>query len=74
MFPANLTGLPALTFPVGYDPAGLPISMQAMGRHWAEATLLRIARIAEQAIERRRPKIYFPLLEGNTNKHLSAEQ
>ena len=51
-FPANLTGLPAISFPVGYDPAGLPIGMQAMGRHWEEATLLRIARAAEQARRR----------------------
>jgi len=62
VFPGNLTGLPALTFPVGYDPAGLPIGMQAMGRHWEEATLLRIARVAGQAVERHRPRVFFPLL------------
>ena len=43
VFPANLTGLPAISFPAGYDAAGLPIGMQAMGRHWEEAALLRIA-------------------------------
>lgn len=63
MFPANLAGLPALSFPVGYDAAGLPIGMQAMGRHWEEATLLRIGYVAEQRMERRRPGVFFPIIE-----------
>jgi Asp-tRNA(Asn)/Glu-tRNA(Gln) amidotransferase A subunit family amidase len=62
VFPGNLTGLPALSFPVGYDEAGLPIGMQAMGRHWEEAMLLRIAYVAEQHIKRRRPQVFFPIL------------
>jgi Asp-tRNA(Asn)/Glu-tRNA(Gln) amidotransferase A subunit family amidase len=62
-FPANLTGLPAISFPVGYDAAGLPIGMQAMGRFWGEQTLLRIAYTAEQSLERRRPRVSFPILE-----------
>ncbi len=37
--------------------------MQAMGRHWAEATLLRVAYVAEQHLQRRRPARYYPLLE-----------
>lgn len=61
-FPANLAGLPALSFPVGYDAAGLPVGMQAMGRHWEEATLLRIGYVAEQRVSRRRPGTYFPIL------------
>ena len=59
VFPANLTGLPAINFPVGYDPAGLPIGMQAMGRRWDEVTLLRIAAVAERHLERRRPAVFF---------------
>ncbi|MCX6031562.1 MAG: amidase [Chloroflexi bacterium] len=62
VFPGNLAGLPALSFPVGYDEAGLPIGMQAMGRHWAEATLLRIAYVAEQHVQRQRPRVFFPIL------------
>lgn len=62
MFPGNLAGLPALSFPVGYDAAGLPIGMQAMGRHWEEATLLRIGYVAERRVSRRRPGAYFPIL------------
>jgi Asp-tRNA(Asn)/Glu-tRNA(Gln) amidotransferase A subunit family amidase len=62
VFPGNLAGLPAISFPAGYDTAGLPIGMQAMGRHWEEATLLRIAHAAEGAIQRRRPSVFFPIL------------
>ncbi len=59
--PANFTGHPAISFPAGYTEAGLPIGMQAMGRHWQEATLLRLALAAEQVVERQKPQIYFDL-------------
>ncbi|HET6858443.1 MAG TPA: amidase [Streptomyces sp.] len=45
--PANITGVPALTLPVGRDHVGLPIGMQLMGRPLAEATVLRVARAYE---------------------------
>jgi Asp-tRNA(Asn)/Glu-tRNA(Gln) amidotransferase A subunit family amidase len=61
-FPANLAGYPAISFPAGYDPDGLPIGMQAMGPYWSELLLLRIAYAAEQVLERRRPPVYYPLL------------
>lgn len=38
--PANITGLPSLSLPVGRDSAGLPIGMQLIGRPLGEATLL----------------------------------
>ncbi|NOX62857.1 MAG: amidase [Chloroflexi bacterium] len=60
--PANLTGLPAISFPVGYTNAGLPIGMQAMGRAWNEPLLLRLALAAEQHLERRKPRVFFQLL------------
>jgi len=41
--PANLAGVPALAFPVGFDQAGLPVGMQLMGRHFGEATLFQMA-------------------------------
>lgn len=61
-FPANLAGLPAISFPAGYDSIGLPIGMQAMGRWWDENLLLRIAFNAEKMVERRKPVAYFDLL------------
>jgi len=62
VFPANLVGLPAISFPAGYDESGLPIGMQAMGRWWEEHILLRVAHVAELAIERRPPQVSFPTL------------
>jgi Asp-tRNA(Asn)/Glu-tRNA(Gln) amidotransferase A subunit family amidase len=58
----NMTGLPAISFPVGYTNAGLPIGMQAMGRAWDEATLLRLAANAEQIIERKEPQVHYKVL------------
>lgn len=61
-FPSNLAGLPAITFPVGYDEHELPVGMQAMGRHWDEALLLRLAYVVEQSVARRRPRMFYPIL------------
>ncbi|MBQ1120980.1 amidase [Streptomyces sp. B15] len=46
--PANITGLPALTLPVGHDRAGMPIGMQLMGRPQSEAVLLRAGHAYER--------------------------
>jgi len=46
---ASLTGLPSLNVPCGFDPDGLPIGMQIIGRHFAEATLLRAGHAFQQA-------------------------
>ncbi|MEU0135839.1 amidase [Streptomyces sp. NPDC006296] len=48
--PANITGSPALTLPVGRDRAGLPIGIQLMGRPLDEATVLRVGRACERAV------------------------
>lgn len=61
-YQANLTGHPAISFPVGYDGNGFPIGMQAIGHYWSEATLLRIAYAAEKKVERHRPKVFFKIL------------
>jgi Asp-tRNA(Asn)/Glu-tRNA(Gln) amidotransferase A subunit family amidase len=62
-FAANLTGLPAISFPAGYAADGLPIGMQAIGRYWEERTLLRIAFAAERRSERRKPQVFYPILD-----------
>jgi Asp-tRNA(Asn)/Glu-tRNA(Gln) amidotransferase A subunit family amidase len=59
---ANLTGHPAIAIPAGYDAAGLPVGMQAIGRYWHEHTLLRLAHAAERVVERRAPKLCHRLL------------
>jgi Asp-tRNA(Asn)/Glu-tRNA(Gln) amidotransferase A subunit family amidase len=60
--PANMTGHPAISFPVGYTQKGLPIGMQAIGRAWEEHTLLRLALAAEQVVERKAPQTHYPIL------------
>jgi Asp-tRNA(Asn)/Glu-tRNA(Gln) amidotransferase A subunit family amidase len=62
--PANITGLPAISFPAGYDSDGLPVGFQVMGRAFDEAALLRIAAAAEAICERREPRVHWRLLAG----------
>ncbi|MFI1929185.1 amidase [Streptomyces sp. NPDC020330] len=47
--PANITGVPALSLPVGHDRAGLPIGMQLMARAFRDATVLRVGRVYEES-------------------------
>ena len=61
--PANLCGLPAISFPAGYVEPGLPVGMQAIGAPWQEHLLLRLAHVAEQSLERRKPAMHFAVLE-----------
>ena len=37
---ANLTGMPAMSIPCGFTPAGLPVGLQLQGNYFAEARLL----------------------------------
>jgi len=55
----NLAGLPGLSLPCGFDGDGLPIGMQIIGRHFDEATILRLAFAYEQATEwhKRKPEL-----------------
>lgn len=41
--PFDFSGSPALTFPAGFDSAGLPIALQLVGPHLSEAALFRAA-------------------------------
>lgn len=56
---ANLTGLPAISVPAGYDDLGLPIGLHLMGRAWEEHLLLRLAGVVEQQVERRAPAAHW---------------
>ena len=38
----NLIGLPGLAVPCGFSSTGLPLSMQVVGKPFAEATALRV--------------------------------
>jgi aspartyl-tRNA(Asn)/glutamyl-tRNA(Gln) amidotransferase subunit A len=47
--PANLAGIPGLSFPVGFDSDRLPIGMQLMAPHLGEEQLFRAAHAYQQA-------------------------
>lgn len=49
--PANLTGLPSITVPCGFTAADLPVGIQVIGRPFAEAEIVRIARAYETATD-----------------------
>ena len=57
--PAALAGVPALAVPCGFSAAGLPLSLQIIGRRFDDATVLRVGHAYEQATDwhRRRPAI-----------------
>ncbi len=47
--PFNVTGQPALAIPTGLTPNGLPVSMQIIGKPFAEATVFQVADAYESA-------------------------
>jgi len=49
--PANLAGVPGLTFPVGFDHQGLPVGMQIMGHHFREDILFETAHAYQGATD-----------------------
>jgi len=56
---ANLAGLPAMSIPCGFL-GGLPVGLQIIGGHFAEARLLNVAHMYQQATDwhRRMPERY----------------
>jgi aspartyl-tRNA(Asn)/glutamyl-tRNA(Gln) amidotransferase subunit A len=46
---ADLAGIPGISIPCGATKEKLPIGMQILGKHFAEATILRVAHAFEQA-------------------------
>jgi aspartyl-tRNA(Asn)/glutamyl-tRNA(Gln) amidotransferase subunit A len=57
--PANLAGVPGISFPVGFDSKGLPIGMQLMAPPLGEARLLQSAHAYQQVTDwhTRRPAL-----------------
>jgi aspartyl-tRNA(Asn)/glutamyl-tRNA(Gln) amidotransferase subunit A len=47
--PFNVTGSPALSVPVGFSKAGLPLGMQIVGKPFSEPLVYRLAQAYEQA-------------------------
>ena len=64
-FLAGFTGNPCLTLPVGYSSAGLPISLQLMGRWYEEHTLLQAGWALENCggFPRNKPQVHYDILD-----------
>ena len=51
LFPFNLTGMPALSVPIGFDGAGLPAGMQIISNVWDEQTAFNVGHAYQQATD-----------------------
>ena len=49
--PFNLTGVPALSIPCGFDKSGLPIGLQIVGAAWEERGVLKLGYAYEGAVK-----------------------
>ncbi|MGE0252641.1 MAG: Asp-tRNA(Asn)/Glu-tRNA(Gln) amidotransferase subunit GatA [Dongiaceae bacterium] len=47
--PADLAGIPAISVPAGLASDGLPLGLQIIGKHFDEATTLKVAHVIETA-------------------------
>jgi aspartyl-tRNA(Asn)/glutamyl-tRNA(Gln) amidotransferase subunit A len=47
---ASLAGIPGLSVPCGNTKEGLPIGLQVLGKHFDEATVLRVGHVVEHAL------------------------
>lgn len=63
VIPITMSGCPAISVPVGFNAAGLPMGMQIVGPNRAEHAVLQIANAYEQAT-RWTSKVLPPLLTG----------
>jgi len=56
---ANLSGIPGISVPCGFDEQGLPIGLQILSPAFSEDRLLRIARMFELATDyhKKRPAL-----------------
>ena len=51
--PANVTGNPAMSIPIGFSADGLPLGMQIYGRYFDEPMVLRVGAALETALNNR---------------------
>ena len=56
------SGLPALSMPAGFSPAGLPVGMEFLGKRFKDPHLLAIAQAFATSNDRRRPPSVTPPL------------
>ncbi|MBU1298015.1 MAG: amidase [Bacteroidetes bacterium] len=56
----NLTGIPAISIPCGFDKRKLPIGLKIIGRHFGEKTILELAAAFQMATDwhKRKPPLF----------------
>ena len=55
--PFNLAGIPAISFPCGFNSQGLPLGLQVAGKPFEEGLILRIAHVYQQMTDWHRREI-----------------
>ena len=64
---ASNSGLPAITFPIGYSRSGMPIGVELIGKKWHEKDLIAIA----YAYEKKYFEKIFPILPKENLKFMT---
>ncbi|WP_235927565.1 amidase family protein [Sandarakinorhabdus rubra] len=67
-----VTGLPALAFPAGFTPRGLPVGLELLGPAFSEPRLLALAYGWEQAAKPRQPPFSTPPLVAGKPPAIAA--
>jgi Asp-tRNA(Asn)/Glu-tRNA(Gln) amidotransferase A subunit family amidase len=67
-FLGNITGVPGVVVPVGYNDQGLPIGVQVMTSWWEEHVALRVAHSLEGLAPRKEPQVHFNILNPKKRK------
>jgi len=61
-FPLNLTGLPAMQVPCGFDGEGMPVGLQVIAGRGEDELALAVAAEVEKMAEKRQPRVWVDLL------------
>ena len=57
-FAQNLSGMPAVSVPCGYDAAGMPVGMQIIAPHGEDLRALAVAAAVEAVTTRHKPQVW----------------
>lgn len=67
-FLGNITGIPGVVVPVGYNTQGLPIGVQVMTSWWDEHVALRVAHCLEGLVTKKEPRVHYDILNVKQNE------
>jgi aspartyl-tRNA(Asn)/glutamyl-tRNA(Gln) amidotransferase subunit A len=57
-FAQNLSGMPAVSVPCGYDAAGMPVGLQIIAPHGEDLRALAVAAAVEHVTQRHKPAVW----------------